>query len=208
VKSDAECAAVTTTFFLVRHAAYRQLDRVLVGRLPGVRLAKEGRDQAGRLAERLRHERITAVQSSPRERARETAGPIAEYAALPLEVVSAIDEIDMGEWTGQSFAALNQDLRWKSWNAARSMARPPRGESMLELQQRVVRHLDDMHSADPDGRIVVVSHAEAIRAAILYYLGLPLDEFARIEVGPATISTIALDRHGGKVVGLNEAVAP
>jgi len=197
-----------TTFFLVRHAAHRQLEHVLVGRMTGVTLAEEGREQARRLAHRLQRDGITAVQSSPRERAQETAAPIAAQAVLAVEIAPALDEIDVGDWTGRSFAALNDDARWMTWNTARASARPPNGESMAELQRRIVALLRGLRQASPDGRIVLVSHAEVIRAAVLHALRMPLDDFARIEIAPASISTLAVGRHGCELVDLNRAVPP
>ena len=195
-----------TTFFLIRHAAHPELDRVLVGRMGGVRLGELGRSQARRLAECLERERITAVQSSPRERASETAAPIAQRAGLPFAIVSALDEIEFGEWTGQPFTALKHDARWIRWNTARAASRPPGGETMHELELRVMRHLQALHATDPNGRIVLVSHAEVIRAAILHCLDMSLDDFARIDVAPVTLSTLAFDHHGGCVVDLNQKV--
>jgi broad specificity phosphatase PhoE len=193
---------------LVRHAVYDDIGRILSGRTAGIRLAEEGHEQARRIAARFSCDRIAVVQSSPRERARETAAPIAEQASLKAEIAPALDEIDLGEWTGRSFAALNDDPDWQSWNAFRGTARPPGGEGMLELQQRIVAHLDKLSVLHPDQRLVLVSHAEVIRAAILHALRIPLDDFARIEIAPASISTIAIGRHSREVVALNETVAP
>ena len=197
-----------TTFFLVRHAAHQHQDAVLVGRMTGVRLAEAGRHQARRLAERLSGERITTVQSSPRERARETGEPIAARAGVPLEIAAALDEIDLGGWTGKSLAALDDDARWRRWNASRGSARPPQGESMAALQHRVWKHLQALNAAQAAGRIVLVSHAEGIRAVLLHCLGIGLDDFARIEVAPASISTVAIDASGPRVLAVNEAVPP
>jgi broad specificity phosphatase PhoE len=195
-----------TTIYLVRHALHDRLAQVLVGRMPGVSLGEKGRMQACRLAEHLTQARLTQVHSSPRARARETAAPIALRAAVPMEITSALDEIDVGEWTGQTFAELRADARWAAWNTARGSARPPSGESMQELQRRVVNHLDLIRHCDPDGRVVAVTHAEPIRAAVLHCLGMPLDEFARIEIAPAAVSTLAAGADGFRLVGLNEAV--
>jgi probable phosphoglycerate mutase len=197
-----------TTFFLVRHAAHQQQDKVLVGRMAGVRLGEAGRRQARRLAARLTGEGLTAVQSSPRERARETGEPIAARAGVALEIAAALDEIDVGDWTGRTFAALDADSRWSRWNEARATARPPRGESMQALQDRLWTHLERLHGADADGRIVLVTHAEAIRAVLLRCLGIALDDFAGIAIDPASISTVALDERGARVLTVNEAVGP
>src|SRR5947209_5293774 len=118
-----------TTFFLVRHAEHSLLHQVLVGRMAGVRLSSTGYARARALAECLKGQGLTAVQSSPRERACETAALIAREAAIPFELAPALDEIDYGEWTGRSFASLADDSGWIGWNAERGRIRPPGGES-------------------------------------------------------------------------------
>jgi len=54
--------------------------------------------------------------------------------------------------------------------------------------------------------VVLVSHADVIKAALLYHLGLPLDAHARFDVDPASISTLAVGDWGAKVIRLNEVV--
>jgi broad specificity phosphatase PhoE len=197
---------VTATFFLVRHAAHALVDRVLVGRSANVALSDQGREQSKQLAARLARERIDEIHSSPRQRAIETAEAIAKPLKIQSEVVEAVDEIDVGEWTGRSFAELEQDPSWREWCAFRSRSRAPRGESMVEAQQRVVAHLDRVGTDGPENRIVVVSHADVIRSAILHYLGLSLDAYDRIVVDPATISTLVVGNWGAKLLSLNEPV--
>jgi broad specificity phosphatase PhoE len=55
---------------------------------------------------------------------------------------------------------------------------------------------------------VVVSHGDVIRAAVLHYLKRPIDAYHTFEIDPGSITTLALDETGGKIIGLNEAVAP
>lgn len=198
---------MATTLFLVRHAVHTLVDRVLVGRMSNVRLEEPGRRQAELLAGRLAETGLTAIQSSPRERARETAAPIARRAGLRVEIAPDIDEIDVGEWTGQRFDALAADPRWYTWNTSRGTARPPGGESMGELQARVLGHLETLRTSHPHARIALVTHAEVIRAALLHYLALPLDDFLSVEVRPASVSTVRLDMGGAKIIALNEVVS-
>ena len=198
---------MTTTFFLVRHAAHDRVGRVLCGRMPGVSLGALGRDQARGLAERFANEAVASVQTSPMERARETAEPIAARVEQTLEINPGITEIEFGAWSGRSFDELDQDPAWASWNAARGVSRPPGGETMLEAQARVVRAMERLRDAYRERSVVLVSHADVIKAALLYHLGLSIDAYARFDIEPASISTLAVGSWGAKVIRLNEVVA-
>ncbi len=198
---------MTTTVFLVRHAAHDRLDRVLCGRMPGVALGAEGRAQAAAVAERLARERIAAVHASPLDRARETAAFVAGRLGLAVEVDGGLNEIDLGGWSGRGFEELRDDPHWRLWNTARSLTRPPGGETMLEAQVRIVGALERLCAAHPDEAIALVSHADLIKAALAHILGLPLDAIARFEIGPASVSCLVAGAWGAKVLGLNERVA-
>ncbi len=171
-----------TVFHLVRHGANDLAERVLCGRKLDVPLNAHGHRQAEALARRLRVEPVTQVVSSPRRRSRQTAEPIAAALNLPLSIAPQLDEHDSGMWSGQSFADLAGDPRWRLWNERRHEVRPPAGESMLELQTRMLRYLDTLALRYPNDRIVLVTHAEPIRAALLQERGLPLKDFWCVDV--------------------------
>jgi broad specificity phosphatase PhoE len=197
---------VATTILLVRHAAHPLLGKVLCGRMPGVALDEAGRRQAARLGAHLASLRPAALHTSPIERAMETAGAIAEVSGLPVQACEALTEIDFGAWTGAGFAGLDGDPAWVRWNAARAVASPPNGEPMHRAQARVVAGLQRMRGAQPDGIVIAVSHADIIKAALLWCLGLTLDAHARFDIDPASISAVALWEGGGKVLWMNQGV--
>ncbi len=199
--------AMTTTVYLVRHAAHDLLGRILTGRMPGVHLGQEGRAQAGWLADRLSAEPISAVYTSPLERARETAEPIASLCGVAAQTDERLTDIEFGDWSGRSFEELGRDPRWAEWNASRSTARPPGGETMLDVQARAVGAIGCVVAAHPQTGAVVVSHADVIKAVLAHYLGLALDGIGRFEISPASISTVAIGGWGAKVHAVNEAVA-
>jgi probable phosphoglycerate mutase len=198
---------VTTTFFLVRHAAHDRVGAILCGQIPGISLGTLGFKQAHLLAERLAGEHVAVVQSSALERALETAKPIAHRVGLPVEITNAITEIDFGAWSGLAFADLASDPRWDAWNRTRHVGRPPEGETMLEAQTRIVAHLEHLCNLHRGRSVVLVSHGDVIKAALLYHLGLPIDAYARFDIDPASISTLAIGDWGSKVVRMNEVVA-
>ena len=193
---------MSTFFSLVRHGAYPLVNRALGGRGP-YPLSDEGRAQAARIAGAFRGRPIAAVVSSPVRRAVETAEPIA--AALGLEVVPDPDftEIDFGAWTGRPFDTLRAEPGWREWNEFRSTARIPGGETILSVQARMVAGLVRLRDAFPDAELVVVSHADPIKAMLCHFLGMPLDLIRRIEVAPGSVSRIVLHDADAAVLGIN-----
>jgi broad specificity phosphatase PhoE len=189
---------VTTTIILVRHGVHDLLHRVLVGRAPNVSLSAAGITQAQRLAATLVRRGVTAVKSSPQMRAWQTAAPVAAMLGKPAEVMAEFDEADFGAWTGCAYSELQYDCRWHRWNSDREACRPPGGETMHEVRSRVLAGLSRLAKAHPGECIAVVTHAEAIRAAVLHYLGIPLAEFARVEIAPGACTTLRFDPDRGE----------
>jgi broad specificity phosphatase PhoE len=194
---------VSGLFHLVRHASHDRVSDTLCGRAPGVRLGASGLAQARSLSEFFATEKADRLLTSPLERARETAEEIGRGTGLAAENLDELIEIDFGDWTGMRFEALAQDQRWEAWNSARSVNRPPGGESMLEAQVRIVTAMERLRTAGSQKVIVLVSHADMIKAALLHHLGLPLDSYSRLEIGPASISTIEVGAWGSRVLRLN-----
>lgn len=196
---------MATQVHLVRHGHHGLVDRVLCGRMPGVELDELGCQQIADAAEILRRHNPSAVQSSPQRRALQSAAIIADRCGCAVEIAPGFDEIDMGRWTGASFANLGSKREWQNWNERRGSATPPDGESMVALQRRVIEHLEQLNG---DGEtIVIVSHAEPIRAALMFYLGIPLDRFYSVVIDPASISTISLEGPRRTVSCVNGRIA-
>ena len=64
--------------------------------------------------------------------------------------------------------------------------------------------LFDLRHTHRDGTVLVVSHGDVIRAALLFALGMPLDFYSRIEVSLASINTVHIDNSGIRVITVNE----
>ena len=193
-----------TVFHLLRHGQHVLQGRVLAGRTPGIGLSTMGRAEIAAVADRLANEDIVALYSSPLQRTRETAEILSERLDLPIQYREDLLELDFGEWTGLTFDAVRTDERWPVWRDCRSIATIPGGESMRQVQDRAVEALFDLRQTHRDGRVLIVSHGDVIRAALLFALGMPLDFYSRIEVGLASINTIHIDNSGIRVLGVNE----
>jgi probable phosphomutase (TIGR03848 family) len=182
-----------TRILLVRHALCDHVGSVLAGRAPGIPLNHEGREQAGRLARLLAGTAIAAIATSPLQRARETAAAIAAQRELPVVEHAGLGEVDFGEWTGRNFAQLADDPLWQQYNSMRSATRPPGGELFGEVQARAVGAMLELAARHAGSTIVLVSHADVIRAMLVHVLGMPADHLLRLEVAPASITTVTVD---------------
>ena len=196
---------MTTQVLLIRHGSHGRLGHILCGRMPGVGLSEAGFGEARAVAAAIaRRDSLVAVYSSPLERARQTAAPIAEAAGLETIVDDDLDEIDVGAWSGLSFDMLDDDPHWTVWNRFRDHARPPGGETMSEAQVRIARVLEHVSRRHPDAAVALVSHADMIKSALAWTLGLPLAFYARFEISPASVSRIVIGESDAKVWTVNQ----
>ncbi len=196
---------IVTQLLLIRHAVNDVMKaKRLAGWMPDVHINDEGQQQARALAERLRHLPITAIYSSPLERTRETAVPLAQALGVDIVVREQLGEVQYGEWTGKELDELSKLDEWKIVQRYPSGMRFPGGEAMRDMQLRMVNALDAIAQAHPREIVAVFSHADVIKAALAHYLGMHLDLFQRIMIEPTSVSVIGLSAYGPAVVRVND----
>ena len=190
-----------STFYLIRHGTNDLVGHTLAGWTPGVHLNHEGEQQARALADKLAPARFGQIISSPLERAQETAHPLAKRTGLEIRTEASFGEVNFGDWTGKTVAEISSDPQWIQWNAFRSGARVPNGESMTEVQARAVNALMGLRGEDQT--IAIFSHGDVIRAILLHFLGMPLDFIHRIEISPASHSILKVYENTAQVRAMN-----
>ena len=193
-----------TTLVLVRHAVTAETGPKLSGRAPGIDLSDLGNEQARTTAGRLADLPVAAIYASPIERTQQTAAHIAAHHDLPVQTCDGVIEADYGEWTGGEIAELAKTDLWKTVQRAPSRARFPNGESIAEMQSRMVTALEGLVTDHAGSLIVVVSHADPIKAAIAHFTGVHLDLFQRINVSPASVTVFSLGAHGVMLMKCND----
>jgi probable phosphomutase (TIGR03848 family) len=193
-----------TTLVLVRHGHTDTAGKRLTGWTPGVHLNARGRREAERLVERLDGVRIDAVVSSPLERCRETAAPLAKARRLSVRIRRAWIETGYGEWTGRSIAQLTRTRLWRTVMHAPSNARFPGGESLLEVQARAVDAALEVAGEHPRGTVAVVSHADVIRLLLAHVAGAHPDHLHRWSVETGSISAVSLDGGVPRLLAVND----
>jgi len=192
---------------LIRHATNDWVGKKLAGWTPAVHLNDEGLAQAEALARRLAQVPLAAIYSSPLERTMETAQPLAQAHGLPVQVRQDLGEVRVGQWTGRTLEELQKEELWPVIQVYPGGARFPGGESMREVQARLVAALDDIRDAHPGETVAVISHSDPIKMAVAYYLGLPLDLFQRLVISPASVTAFSFSRFGPRLVVMNHVEA-
>lgn len=195
-----------TQILLVRHAVN---DFVKTGKLAGwtpeVHLNDEGKVQAEALGKRLADAPITHLYASPLERTMETAQAIQQHHPQ-LEIVQNVElgEVRYGDWEGKEVRALQSRKMWHVIQEYPSRAYFPNGETMRGVQERAVNEVERLAAAHPRGLVVVVSHADVIKMVVAHFLGMHLDNFQRIVISPASMSSLALGYGRPYVATIND----
>jgi probable phosphomutase (TIGR03848 family) len=189
------------TVILVRHGrTTANATGILAGRAAGVRLDEIGQEQAALAGTRLAAVPLVGVVSSPLERCRQTAQQILDRQPGALltpvsPVEDDITECDYGDWQGRALSDLVTESLWPTVQTQPSAVTFPNGESMATMQARAVaaiRRHDAAFEAEhgPGAVWVAVSHGDIIKSVLADALGMHLDLFQRINVGPASVSIV------------------
>lgn len=181
-----------TTLFLVRHGENDLLARgILAGTSAGVHLNARGVQQAEQVAYRLKEKPITALYTSPLERAVETAAPLAHALQLKPILLPELRDSEVGDWTGRKVRSLSRLKAWQHLQADAATFQFPEGESIVEQQARLVKAFERILAAHGEKEMLaVVFHADPIKLVIAHFLGMPLNAFQRLNVDCGSISVL------------------
>ncbi len=133
---------------------------------------------------------LHAAQSltSPSLRARQTADAL----GLSARVEPALRDCDYARWAGLSMqAVLEREPEAFAAFMTDPFARPHGGELIGDLCARIGAWLDT--SLQGRGRILAVTHAAIVRAAVLATLSAPLEAFWRIDAPPLSTTEFVSD---------------
>ena len=193
-----------TLLLLVRHGHTPTAGKVLTGWEKGVHLTERGREQAEALVERLAPLPVDAIHTSPLERCRETAAPLARARGLTVVPERGLIEVGYGDWTGRSIRQLARTKLWRSVQHTPSAVRFPGGESLREVQTRSVDAVRRIARDRPGGTVVVVTHADVVRLVLADMAGVHLDLYQRWSVEPASVSAVALHDGAPRILKVND----
>jgi len=184
------------TLLLVRHGQTGwNVEHRLPGQLPGVALTDTGRQQAARLGEALSVLPLSAIISSPLERARDTAAFLAEGRTIPVHIEPDLADTDVGPWAGQKISELTKsDPAWRAYVQNPTVA-PEGVETFPQVQQRAVAAVERWLQREDIGAYpVFVAHADVVKLLLAYYMGIPVERAPSLFIDNASVSLIELEK--------------
>lgn len=183
------------TLLLIRHGQTSwNVEHRLPGQLPGIELTDAGRQQVARLADALTVLPISAIISSPLERARDTAEIIAQPHKLEIHFEPELMDIELGRWSGQNFDELSKnDPDWKAF--VRDPSAGPAGvETFPQVQERVVAAVERWRKQESIGAYpAFVAHADVVKLLIAHYTDLEARRAGALLIENASVSLVELD---------------
>ena len=169
---------MTTRLWLIRHG---ETDWNVEGRWQGQTphappLNAAGRAQSEALAKQLNSHVFDAIYSSDLLRAIQTAEIVGTKLGLRVRVEPRLREVNQGEWEGMlgSDIARSYPAEWAARERNTLNARPPGGESVVEVAARAWAAAADITRQHPGGVVLVVSHGLLLATLICKARGLPL----------------------------------
>lgn len=202
-KSDEQTAPTETPprtryLLLVRHGqATFNVEGRLPGQLPGVALTDEGRRQAHRAAVALAALPLSAIISSPLERAYETAEIIARGWGLSVRADPRLMDTNVAHWAGQKIDEIAKtDPAWKVF-VANPDEPPPGVESFSAVQARATAAAKDALADPGNGEyIVLVAHGDVVKLILAQYMNTPIPAVPYLAIANASISGLAFTGNG------------
>lgn len=184
---------MTTRLLLVRHGATVLTAEDRFAGATDVELSDEGRRQAGRLAERLADEKLSAVYASPMKRTMDTAGALAAPHGVAITPNPALREIDHGRWEGRTRreVAAEYGEEYEAWEADPFTFAPVGGESGLAVMARALPAIREIVLRHPGDTVAVVSHKATIRLVLASLLGIDARGYRdRLDQAPACLNVL------------------
>jgi broad specificity phosphatase PhoE len=199
-----------TRFWLIRHAIVEENARAMLYGVMDVSLCEtsllEQAPMYRSLATRLPRPAVWKV--TPLSRTRRTAEAIfaAGYPRADPEVEPDLIEQSLGEWQGLPHADLPALLtlpKHAFWPLA-GHERPPGGETMAEVVERVGAALERLAVRHDGEDVVIVSHGGSIRAAVAHCLGVGPDNALHLSIQNLSLTRLERNPEGWRVTCVNE----
>jgi len=191
--------------FLRHGQAKNNTERILAGRTEGVPLTDAGIKQSEYAAELLEHMNISAIYSSPIERAKHTAEIVGKHNSLDVIIDDRLNELDMGKFTGMPYDKIfnsHGNVFMKFYNGELEIAHNG-VETFTQVKKRILGIVDHVIEKHPDENVLLVTHMDPIKAMLSTIVDLsPINLFELI-IANASLNIFREKDRKFSLAGLN-----
>jgi probable phosphoglycerate mutase len=194
--------------YLARHGLTEWNKKDVFRGRSDVELDQEGREQAQALGLTCTPLPLRGLYSSPLRRAAETAAAVARARrdGRPVQLREGLTDVNRGEWEGLSRdqARAKYPALYESWLQFPTHVRFPGGETLVDVERRARREIEDIAAKTRGASAIIVTHHVVIRVLLCSLLELDLSCFRRFEVQPASISEVRFEHDRWTLYRLND----
>jgi probable phosphoglycerate mutase len=189
---------IEKTLYIIRHAQIQSnLDQVYSGR-SDESLTAVGVEKAEELGEEIAEWGITTFYVSPLRRTVQTAEILNERVRGRLIEDADLIEMDLGPWTVLSKDAVAGRFPgpYRTWVERPAAFKWDGMETLMDIQQRIVRFLNRFRDAGPDSVAAAVTHAVVVKCACILCNKLHLDSYHAIPAPNLSVHRLTLSDGG------------
>lgn len=167
-----------TTLYMVRHGESEANKRDAYLGHYDLSLTETGRKQAEMAADYVQTLGADVIYASDLSRARHTAFATARRLNLPVYAAPQVREMYMGQWENMPFAQVRSDYveLFRIWSEDIANGITPGGESVKDVETRVLAAMTKIAEANPGKKVLVFSHGTPIRAMGAHGMGKPMEQ--------------------------------
>ncbi len=191
--------------FLRHGQAKNNTERILAGRTEGIPLTDVGIEQANHTAKLLEHMNISAIYSSPIQRARHTAEIVGKHNSVDVKIDDRLIELDMGKFTGMPYDEIignHGNVFMKFYNGELEIAHNG-VETFFDVKKRVSEMVDHVLSVHPDENVVLVTHMDPIKAMLSTIVDLSPTNLFELIIANASLNIFREKDQKFSLSGLN-----
>lgn len=194
-----------SVIFLRHGQAKNNIERILTGRTPNIPLTEKGIEQAKKTAKFLEQMNITAIYSSPIERAKHTAEIVAQHNSLDVTIDDRLIELDMGKFTGVPYDDIftsHGNVFMKFYNGELEIAHNG-VETFAEVKKRILSIVDHVVEKHPDQNVVLVTHMDPIKAMLSTVVDLTPTNLFELIIANASLNIFREYNRKFAISGIN-----
>ena len=191
--------------FLRHGQAKNNTERVLAGRTEGIPLTDTGIKQVEHTAQLLKDMNISAIYTSPIQRAKHTAEIVGNHNSIDVTIDDRLIELDMGKFTGMPYDEIinsHGNVFMKFYNGELEIAHNG-VETFTDVKKRVLGIVDHVIDNHPDENVVLVTHMDPIKAMLSTIVDLSPTNLFELIIANASLNIFRETEQKFSLSGIN-----